>query len=407
MIKKLNKLRETAKKFIKPSGVLGGLFIFLRSLSMKSLTSLIIASLSILLLLMAQFTSCSSNNGLTTSSSRTTPSTSTSNSNNDDEPDIEDCSDRDSCEEECSKIYEDYGEKTECEDEDVDDVVELGHIYNKLKSGSYSELQDISNNNDDVDTDMLQNYLNIGTSGWIKKIQCWGDGDGCTKDATKLKKTIKWIVENENIAEILLDLDEDGQNVLEELLLSLNKAIPNTEDTAPLTNTLADDAKSCITSGRYTHGTTWGRARFNLSTSSSEMTVITGISPNKGEFTFDGGSTYSTLYQALSCQYTEIADSSHTNIFSYSAHVKEGNQYSFEMAYNLLNKACEEAEGTTEEKGKAVCRKAMFCFVRNKASSDSTLEGSRFFGSYANELKVSGSNINFDDCAPSAFAHFF
>ena len=399
MIKKLNKLRETAKKFIKPSDMLGGLFVFLRSLSMKSLTSLIIASLSILLLLMAQFTSCSSNNGLTTSSSRTTPSTSTSNSNNDDEPDIEDCSDRDSCEEECSKIYEDYGEKTECEDEDVDDVVELGHIYNKLKSGSYSELQDISNNNDDVDTDMLQNYLNIGTSGWIKKIQCWGDHTitDCSNDANqpgKLKNTLKWLIDEDDVAGILRDND-DSNSVLKALI----EALHDSGVVAGKINEAANDCTQTTGAGR----TKW----YNAPVDQLKLIICKGTTANAtgDEIVFDDSSD-ETLYVALSGLYL----TSTQNIFAYTSDVgdEKGGKEVFEMAYELLNGICNEVSDGDSNNHKIACRRAMFCWTYFKleptASNDEINDDDldNFIKVHKSDLETSGKS-NYNKCSPTAF----
>ena len=363
---------------------------------MKSLTSLIIASLSILLLLMAQFTSCSSNNGLTTSSSRTTPSTSTSNSNNDDEPDIEDCSDRDSCEEECSKIYEDYGEKTECEDEDVDDVVELGHIYNKLKSGSYSELQDISNNNDDVDTDMLQNYLNIGTSGWIQRINCWKTGANCTNPTInpsndKLKATLKWILEEDEIAEIIAEAD-DGDNILEALLRSMPSGDTVFPTYAPATSNINKNTNYSIPTNTNT-----------LEIASADNPFA---NPSKKTFTFDSDSD-TNLYIALSAFHLGISSSGEQNVFSYAA--KQENQPAFDLAYTLLKEAC---NGGEQDKEKA-CLRAMFCWTdlggaATDPGSSTAYEDklNRLVQNHESDLEKSAGS-EYDNCRPSDFDDFF
>ena len=121
-------------------------------------------------LIILGFTSCSGSNTIATSSSRrtsTSRNTSSSSSDDKEKDDGDPCRDSDSCEETCKDIYDAFAEANECMDEGRDKVGRLDKVFKHLKSGDYSELEDISEEDNDVDMDDFEDYLAIGVSGWV------------------------------------------------------------------------------------------------------------------------------------------------------------------------------------------------------------------------------------------------
>ncbi len=123
--------------------------------------------------------------------------------------------DTNTCEDTCREIYEESWSK--CNDENEDTVASLQWVFNRLNSAGLSkrELEKISDDDDALDD--FKSYLEIGIDGWLNEIEATS-GSYSMEDATA---AIEWLIENENVSEVLNTLDE-GDQILKALV---NKAI--------------------------------------------------------------------------------------------------------------------------------------------------------------------------------------
>ena len=121
--------------------------------------------------------------------------------------------------------------KTNAKIKILDEVVDLGRVFNALQNGDYSDLEKISDETDNVDQSMFGEYLEIGLSGWIKCIKnlgltqsqnCDGVGISNTDAQHRLKNTLKWLIREEEVAGILKGHD-DTSKVIKQLVLSFKK----------------------------------------------------------------------------------------------------------------------------------------------------------------------------------------
>ena len=360
---------------------------------MGKITLSIISIISIILLSIASWVSCSSSvTPSSTRSARSGSTTSSSSSTADDDEDVEECSDRESCEDECGKIYDAYAEQNECEDLDIDEVVDLGRVYNALHNGRPSDLENISDETDDVDKSMFGDYLEIGLSGWIRQIRCWrGDGvanspcQNIQKD--KLNNTLKWLVDEEDVAGILKDHDDESK-VIKELLL---------KPTARNEDDISDVTLACGGSDRKTR--TKG-----IDASNKIQICIDGTDGNKKEITLDSESDYKT-YTGLSGTYF----GSNRNIFIYSSLSKDkGGTDVFNMAYNLLDRVCDNINSGDNTDKEVACRRNLLCWSYYKSGeNDDDIDGDleKLMEEHESSLEKSGES-NFNNCTPQDFAGY-
>ena len=364
---------------------------------MGKITLSIISIVCIIFLSIASWVSCSSSvQPNSTRSARSGSTTSSSSSTADDDEDVEECSDRESCEEECSKIYDAYAEQNECEDLDIDEVVDLGRVYNALHNGRPSDLENISDETDDVDKSMFGDYLEIGLSGWIRQIRCWrGIGKDCTTNQQdKLNSTLKWLIDEEDVAGILKDHDDESK-VIKELLLffSITGATPRDRSGSWINNVTLN----CGGSDRATRTKAVGN---------KIQICIDATTGNKKEITLDSTTDYNT-YLGLSGTYFDSTN----NIFIASADAKDrGGTDVFEMAYRLLDRVCDNINSGDNTDKEIACRRNLLCWSYYKSEEDKDDIDGRLedlMETHKGDLEKSKSGYSdFNECTPQDFAKY-
>ena len=374
---------------------------------MGKITLSIISIISIILLSIASWVSCSSSvSPSSTRSARSGSTTSSSSSTADDDEDVEECTDRESCEDECNKIYDAYQEKNECEDLDVDEVVDLGRVYNALHNGRLSDLENISDETDDVDQSMFGDYLEIGLSGWTRCIKNWGLATprNCldTKDISdskgkeNLKNTLKWLIDEDDVANVLKGHD-DEYKVIKELVLSLKAKFGKNSVVQAIgegnhigLDWFLSDAKSvkCDTAPQF------------FSTYTSDLVICKDTGTSQPTNNIDLSTSDKEIYDALSVTiFGTGSEADKLNIFSYSASGKnkdKGGEDVFEMAYGLLDRICNKEDGDQ----KLQCRKAMMCWTHYQTDTDGTEYDTKFdvlVKAHQSDLEDDG---DYDNCTP-------
>ena len=355
-------------------------------------------------LIILGFTSCSGSNTIATSSSRrtsTSRNTSSSSSDEDDDKDDGDpCKGSDSCEKTCEDMYgrEDL---QECEDEGRDKVSRLYKVYKHLKSGEYRELEDISEEDNDVDLDDFEDYLEIGVSGWIDLIESWSSG---TPDTNKLRDTLEWLIDKKNVAEVLQDSD-DGLDVLEKILIGFNRVTEFNQkaynillidnDHANL-NTGGSNAQSCTANNQHNYHTghsTGNKNKLYILVKGGTYCSSNPDQNSRKELEFDN-SQDRILYRGLA--YMSL-DGNSENVFSYAR--EKNNDSILTMAYDLLNTLCD-STSTNSDKPKA-CKRTLFCWMDIRGLSNSKLDTW-----IESQSGLDGLDIT-EDCNPEGFHEFF
>ena len=381
-------------------------------------------------LIILGFTSCSGSNTIATSSSRrtsTSRNTSSSSSDDKEKDDGDPCKGSDSCEETCDRIYGDYSEIQACEDEGRDKVGRLDKVFKHLKSGNYSELEDISEEDNDVDLDDFEEYLEIGVTGWTTLIQSWGAPDKANdrgvntlNNRGKLTDTLKWIIDKTNVAEILQDID-NGLDVLETLLMEFDQLVLPSEFNPTGGNKnniyIKDDLQryqNCDSNDLHNYHTGQSSANVDklyiLIKSPDNANSIYCTGANAGDRAINGvtasrpanansvkiiefdSDTDRRLYRGLA--YISLSGD---NVFSYAN--DEGKDTILTMAYDLLNKACSDIDGDNDES--IACKRSLFCWMDIKGLSNNNLDTW-----VENQSGLDGFDIT-EDCNPEGFYEFF
>ena len=207
------------------------------------------------------------------------------------------------------------------------------------------------------------------------------------------------------LAEVLQDSD-DGLDVLETLLMEFDDYTPHvSSDFNPIIDADAVDAGSKernidLSVTGHTHKLCAGEDINNFHTGQ-------GSHQNKLYIYGKGGGTCSDevitfdsdqdriLYRGLAFLSLDGEDE---NIFSYSA--DQNNEVAFNMAYTLLDKACNSISGTNENRSIA-CKRALFCWmkIRNSSLISSKLEGWLDGQSGLGSFDIDDAN----DCKPAEF----
>ena len=306
-------------------------------------------------------------------------------SDDDDEPENCDhdegdpCKDSEDCMEDCAFIYKGHSQaRTSCQNRGDETVAKLVTVHNRLmgshagvnkanatRSGSdvRDDLEDITDEKDDVGLDEFKCYLQIGAGKYISQIReklapSANSSDGDNGKA-RLIETLKWlVVHNHRAAEVLNEDLNRGDEILEELLLKLVLTRADGKDSDCLsghtgTQYSADRWNAGARSGKggalktgawRIEGDREIKIRFYKNSSAQEGTIQLKSSK-------DGD-----LFTALSCFHSETAE---RNIFSYSA--KEDNEHAFNLALSLLTSICREV--TDKSKKQAGCARAMMCWT--------------------------------------------
>ncbi len=376
---------------------------------MGKITLSIISIVCIIFLSVASWVSCSSSvQPNSTRSARSGSTTSSSSSTADDDEDVEECSDRESCEDECNKIYSEYAEKNECEDLDIDEVVDLGRVYNALHNGRLNDLEKISDEKDDVDKSMFADYLEIGVSGWVAKIKCWGGDTDIAQSCSsskpdKIKTTLKWLIDEEDVASTLQGHD-DANEVIKQLVLNLKESynIPTITQALGNRNSIGREGKA-TNDVKCASSTSDPYKRFSTAGSGNDLQICKNGTDGEELSIGLKNSNDKKLYDALSI--TWLGSNYTLNIFSYSADKKdEGGTDVFKSAFSLLDGVCEEISGGDD---KVRCRRAMMCWTHFQTEPNLTANYDKDFdnlleNNYKSDLEGSGAS-NYDDCDASHF----
>ncbi len=120
-------------------------------------------------------------------------------------------------------------------------VGQLEEIYKKLlTSGTKSDLEELSKEEDEYKLSDLKCYLSIGGKGWIEWIEN-------TANEEKAKSTLEWLAENDDVVTILADDTNDGEEIVEALLIKIGDGSGSagkkpSDTTSPTTASGDDDA---------------------------------------------------------------------------------------------------------------------------------------------------------------------
>lgn len=357
-------------------------------------------SLFIISIVLSLFTSCSpAGTGTRTTTTTTTGTGSTStppppaevrcDKASDDSTGM--CSERDSCADICSEIYDSARERSECEELTIRQVGELDEVYELLTS-KVGDLEKLSEEEDDYELEHLKCYLSIGGKGWIEGIKDSGF------DSNDAQDTLEWIAENNDVAAILTGDTNDGKEIVEELLL---KVLPDFDSTEY--NALLDDqtiSKTILTAASASSTATdlW---ELDRASNARDLNISTyDGSESEETITLDSDED-AILYDALSYR---VFDSNEDNIFSLAT--DESNPNLFDLAFSILNEVCDDA-GRNEDESIA-CRKALMCWVDEHSSEDiwDMIEDIDDINGNDERQDSLGGN-DFKDCEAGDFADLF
>ena len=305
----------------------------------------------------------------------------------DDEDDGEKCLGHETCEDICEEIYDIGRDRVTCQEEGINKVNRMDEVYDLLEGGTSRDFEKIFPGEDGVELDDLEDYLEVGISGLEYLIE---DQDGWNNLA-KRTNFLKWIIDEEDVAEVLNGLDDSrGHRLLEELLLTVVDSRDDCIDPNPALDCTSNDEKNHV---EHYHLDT--SANIHICTSNGDRSIV-----------LDAGD--SSVYNALACVHSALSvNGNRQNVFSYAS--IRNNDVIFNMAYDLLNSICEEVDGN-EENHKIACRKALLCWT-----GITTLEGvdrdDNFFRDYVSNhldgLEKDSGGSNYNQCAPRHFDDFF
>ena len=309
----------------------------------------------------------------------------------DDEDDGEKCLGHETCEEICEDIYDSGRDQVACQEEGINKVSRMDEVYSLLKKGTSRDFEKIFPDEDGVELDDLEDYLEVGISGVENLIEdTWyrSNGEG-------LKNVLKWIIDEQDVAEILNGLDDSGGHlILEELL---DKALLKASGICiPSGVSIADNV--CTANDNVSNN-------YNLNDSGSNayIQVCYGTGTTVKSLNQLATNSDKMLYKALSCTYDTLSsNATDQNVFSYAS--RQGNNVLFEMAYELLDSICKEVDEVNHQ---MACRKALFCWTG--AQTEATAN-SDFFDEYVREYRddlEKNGGAHYDECEPSGFSDFF
>ena len=306
-------------------------------------------SLFVVSLALSLFTSCSPS-GSTSSGTATTTTTTTTppppaevQCDKDSGDTTAVCSERDSCADTCGEIYAKAREKGECEELTIQQVGELEEIHTVLTSGNKPDLEDLSEEEEDYELDDLKCYLSIGGKGWVDWIEKTSDG----ADHSDTRNILEWLAENDDVTAILADDTNDGEEIIEALLLKLD---------TPANLALSESSKDFNNLG----SNDFASIPWHLNIDTLEIAINTNNNTTDIKLDSDDDTN---IYDALSAF---SLDNNHHNIFSYSA--EKNNQKLFNLAFSLLNRICDSA-GDDEEA--VACKRALLCWTASQTDTSS------------------------------------
>ena len=298
--------------------------------------------------------------------------------------DTEICSEEEDCVEDCKALYTRTDEKIACKKLSIRQVGKIQEIFNELKAAQTSTLNKIAEEDDDYELSDLECYLSISGSGLTNEV----DKSSFTVD--KARSLLKWLAENNNVSEVLSKV-EDGEKVLEKLLLKAKQGSVSISAATLTAPAAAGTAKNL-----------WKIESQNL-----KIKIYGGASPSAGEeeISFNNNDD-ATLYNALSARHWN-----NKNIFSYSEENAgdDDNQVLFDMAFNLLNRVCEDADSNSNEQ--TACRKALLCWTASNSGSSAVEATESQYDSVLslaeNHESALGGSSDYKKCSAGEFYDLF
>ncbi len=146
----------------------------------------------------------------------------------DDEPVVRSCASRDSCEDICDDIFDSTSERFQCYDMSYREVSTLAKVADVLLDDDI-DLNDL----EDIDSDDLRSYVEIGSATLVKiaegegvgyNDEAWGDTRAARKDNSEV--ILQWIAENEDVSEVFVE-SEDMLDFGIELFNSIGATLAN------------------------------------------------------------------------------------------------------------------------------------------------------------------------------------
>ena len=342
-----------------------------------------------------------------------TPLESRSEDRDDDDDDDDDrrrtrtCSDRDSCQDICDDMFEYTTERYKCYDLGYEEVNTISKVWDEFSRNSVrsSELEDL-------DADDVRSYLELGFESFIDLVKGEAVGDSVNKAqwnpdgddndrtscsvsnknciANNARKIMKWLAEEDDIAEIFLEQDRDF-----ELGLELFQAINHTKgstNTAKLyalnggrgstTGVFEDAALTIIKVATATsdYFVCFDKG-FPDNDDRSDVTMVkyadnsTCGSPSKQmDLRFDRVSRFLSgfLVGSNSNSFT-ISEFSNESFMTFAA--DERNEKAFEWGHKTLLEFCKEATDEDEDDVEVkTCLQTVYCMHR-KVNDGLTSEG--------------------------------
>ena len=118
-----------------------------------------------------------------------------------------DCEDNTRCEDTCEEIYSKSRSHSDCYELSIGEVADLDDLFHILVEADEEKLEDIN-------MDHFEEYLDIGVDGFIDQVL-----EKIKDNNTKIDNIFKWMIKEEEVAEVL-NSEDDSNNVLKELLLA-------------------------------------------------------------------------------------------------------------------------------------------------------------------------------------------
>ena len=189
----------------------------------KSLLFSLVLGMVVLVLLTGGFLSCAPPDtgrlGSTTGPGGGTSTTPRRTGPSDEEEDAEECTSNETCEMICETVYPESW--AACNDLDIEAVTAVNKVFNRLNANGHSKsrLEDISDESGGISVEHFKTYLETGVDSWIEEITRKHDATkpGPGYDKGDARDTIEWLIDNDNVSEVLNNVDE-GNEILKALI---------------------------------------------------------------------------------------------------------------------------------------------------------------------------------------------
>ena len=284
------------------------------------------------------------------------PSSLASEDDNDDDDDDDDsktrmCDDRDSCKDSCERMYVSSGARSDCYALDLEDVNVLEEVFDRLSSRSV-EKSDLEK----IDDDDLAEFLELSVEGWTDLIR----GDNDIRKAysdNEAELTLKWIAENDDIATVIQDYDDDSAEIMYQLMIALSYGANGSSKFSDTTNrevtfVIYDDSSDTLVLWDDNSNQKLYFGKGSVSSSSSKSIPIRHLNYFY-EFLmgFMGMDTSGLAYFGGE-SFIRLAD-------------QEDNETAVEIAHRALERACENAVNKDESHEEVKqCLHSTYCSIR-------------------------------------------